>query len=109
MSSFLSGLTGAVTGAVSKVANTVSGKKNNTSATLLRAASTNTKAHEVAPVGAQVTMASGATYTKAANVHTGTFGPSTKGGRRVNKSKKNKNKSKKNKNKSKSKSKKNRK
>jgi hypothetical protein len=99
MSAFLSGLTGAVAGAVSKVTNTVTGKKNNTSAALQRAASTNSKAHEAAPTGAQVTMASGATYTKAANVHTGTFGPSTKGGRRGSK----KNKSKKNKNKSKSK------
>ena len=95
MSSFLSGLTGAVTSAVNSARTAVVGPKNN----LRRQASANSKAHEAAPTGAQVTMASGATYTKVANGQTGTFGPSTKGGRRVNKNKSKKNRSKKNKSK----------
>ena len=52
--------------------------------TLRKTANNNSKAHEAAPVGAQVTTASGATYTKASNGNTGTVGPSMRGGRRKN-------------------------
>ena len=94
--SFFSGLTSAAT----SVSNAVSGATTSLTNTLRRAASTNSKKHENAPAGAQVTTASGVTYTKPNNGHTGTFGPSTKGGRRKNcwtrKNKNNKNKSRKN-------------
>ena len=79
--------------------NTVTGK--NTSAALRNAANKQAQAHAAAPTGAQLTTATGSNYTKVNNGHTGTYGPSTRGGRMANKNKsnKNKNKNKSNKNK----------
>ena len=98
--SFFSGLTSAVTGAATSVSNAASSATTSLTNTLRRAASTNSKKYENAPAGEQVTTTSGVTYTKPNNGHTGTFGPSTKGGRRKNcwtrKNKNRKNKSRKN-------------
>ena len=80
--SLFSGLTSAVTSAATSVSNAATSATTSLTNTLRRAASTNSKKHENAQTGAKVTTTSGVTYTKASNGNTGTFGPSSKGGRR---------------------------